>query len=201
MRFFAPDYMDQPDQTYSENFIQLMLKYRPKFAVIWDIDYQKLKEIKSRAYVVEYFVIREKTLYYSNLKPFAKKMAKELNIEKTQEINLSDQDMLEKALPIDPKNKRFRFWAPGIVEDITEIDLNDFLPLMLKIRPQYCVLWDVELKDVDYMAFRVYVVSYMPVIGNTIYYTHSKHHATACMKRFKLERKEKFELGTYVPEE
>lgn len=200
MRFWAPEHMDRPEETYSENFIQLMLKVRPKYVVVWDIDYLKLEEFKSRVYVVEYFVVRNNTLYYSNLKPFAKKVAKDLNIENVVELNLSDPKALELALPVDPKNKRFKFWAPGIVEEITEIDLNDFLPLMLKIRPPYCVLWGVEFKDINYMAYRVYVVSYMPVIGDTIYYSYAKHYAVTAMKKFNIPKKAKYELGEYLPE-
>ena len=201
MRYFAPEHMERPEETYSENFLQLMLKVRPKYVVVWDIDYLKLQDFKSRVYVVEYFVVRNNTLYYSNLKPFAKKVARDLQIENLIELNVSDTQELERYLPVDPKNKRFKFWAPGIVENITEIDLNDFLPLMLKFRPPYCVLWGVEFKDIDYMAYRVYVVSYMPVIGDTIYYSYAKHFAVACMKKFNIPKKAKYELGEYTPED
>ena len=40
---------------------------------------------------------------------------------------------------------------------------------MLNIRPPYAVLWDVSMDDVKEMASRVYVVSYMPVIGDQFF--------------------------------
>jgi hypothetical protein len=192
--------MDHPEETYSENFLKLMLKYRPKYAVVWDIDHVKLHEFRSRVYVVEYFVVRNGILYFSNLKPFAKKIAKDLQIERIEELDFDTPEKIENALPIDPKNKRFKFWAPNITEEITNIDLNEFLPLMLKIRPPYCVLWDVEFKDIDFMASKVYVVSYMPVINNIIYYSYAKHFAVKIMKKFNIPEKEAYELGTYVPD-
>jgi hypothetical protein len=55
-------------------------------------------------------------------------------------------------------------------------------------------LWDVSLEEVKEIASRVYVVSYMPVINNVIYYSYAKHYAFAAAKMFNIPKIEKTDI-------
>jgi hypothetical protein len=81
-----------------------------------------------------------------------------------------------------------------MVEQPTEIDLEDFINKMLNVRPPYAVLWGVTFEDVTNISSRVYVVSYMPVINDTIYYSYGKQYAADAAKRFNIPKREKVKL-------
>lgn len=109
----------------------------------------------------------------------------------------SDEEWRE-YLPAGEKFKKIRFYAPGVVGEPSEIALEDFINKMLKIRPPFAVIWDVTLKDVEYISSRVYVTSYMPVINDTIYYSYGKHFAYLAQKNLTFQTGKNINSATIV---
>ena len=54
MRYFCPNYMDQPQITDKETFLSIMLKQRPEYAIVWDVRGNHILEFLSRVWVVQY---------------------------------------------------------------------------------------------------------------------------------------------------
>jgi len=199
MKFFAPNYMDKPDQADKESFLALMLKRRPEYVIVWDVTGKDLIEFQKRVWIVQYVAIRGDTAYYTQSRHYALRAKAINNLAKVQQI-LQPEEWLT-YLPEVPQFKKIRYAAPGLTDKPTEIDKEDFINLMLKVRPPYAVLWDVTFEDVKEMASRVYVVSYMPVIGDIIYYSYAKHYAFQAQKQFNIPKREKIEIQkSDVPE-
>ena len=194
MRYLIPKSMEEPVEIYTEDLITLLLDSRPHYVVLFDTDYHKIEYIRSKVYVVEYLPVRNDCLYYFNSKIYAKQAAKVLGVDTLIQIT-SDEEM-KQALPVAEDNVYFKFYAPGITDTPVEIDLHEFIPLMLRNRPPYCVVWNLPLRDLHYVATRVYVVSYMPVIDNVLYFPHSKHYALLMKKKFNFKKIQKYNLET-----
>ncbi len=192
MRYFCPNYMDQPQITDKETFLSIMLKQRPEYAIVWDVRGNDILEFLSRVWVVQDVAIRGDTVYYSQSRHYAQRAKALYNLNNI--VLIQNSEDWEKYLPEVAEFKRIRYWAPGIVEEPTEIDLEDFINKMLNIRPPYAVLWDVSMDDVKEIASRVYVVSYMPVIGDTLYYSYAKQYAFQVQKRFNIPKKERINI-------
>jgi hypothetical protein len=192
VRFFCPSYMDKPDQIDKESFLALMLKRRPEYAIVWDVRGKDVIEFQARVWVVQYVVIRGDNVYFSQSRHYAKRAKVLFNLTNIVQVDTNEE--WEKNLPEVPEFKRIRYWSPDVVEAPTEIDMEDFINKMLKIRPPFAVLWDVSLDDIKYMASRVYVVSYMPVIGDTIYFSYAKHYAALAQKKFNIVKREKIDI-------
>jgi hypothetical protein len=192
MRYFAPAYMDHPESTDKETFLALMLKRRPEYVIVWDVTGKDLLEFQSRVWVVQYVAIRGDNVYFSQSRHYAKRAKVLFNLQNVIEITAPDQ--WEKLMPEEPAFKRIKYYAPGMVEQPTDIDLEDFINKMLNVRPPYAVLWGVTFEDVINISSRVYVVSYMPVINDTIYYSYGKQYVADAAKRFNIAKREKINI-------
>lgn len=192
MRYFCPMIMDVPETTDKETFLALMLKKRPEYAIVWDVQGKDIIDFQARVWVVQYVVIAGDKVYYSQSRHYAKRAKVLYNLNEI--IFVESPEKWIEYLPEGVEFKRITYYAPGIVESPTESDMEDFINKMLTIRPPYAVLWGVGFEDIVYMASRVYVVSYMPVIGDTIYYSYAKHYAHHAQKQFNIPKKEKITI-------
>ena len=193
MKYLCPTMMTGlPEETDKETFLDLMLQKRPEYAIVWDVHGEDVIEFLNRVWVVNYIVVSGDTAYYSEKKYYAKRAKKLFRLDKIVEVESPEE--WKKYLPKGEKFKRIRYWSPSVVDEITEIDMEDFINKMIEIRPPFVVLWNVSLEDVEYMASRVYVVSYMPVIGNTIHYSYGKYFAIQAMEKFNIPRKQKIDI-------
>jgi hypothetical protein len=176
-----------------------MLKRRPEYVIVWDVTGKDVQEFQKRVWIVQYVAIKGDTAYFTQSRHYALRAKAINNLAKVVQV-VQPEDWLT-YLPEEPQFKKIRYMAPGIVEKPTEIDKEDFMMLMLKVRPPYAVLWDVTLDDVKDMAARVYVVSYMPVINDTIYFSYAKHYAFQAQKQFNIPKREKIDIQkSDVPE-
>ena len=192
MRYFCPNYMDHPEETDKESFLSIMLKHRPEYAILWDVIGSDVQEFHHRVWVVQYVAVRGDNVYYSGSRHYAKRaraLFKAKNI-----IKVETEGGWASVLPEEPEFKKITYYAPDVVEEPTEIDMEDFINKMLTHRPPYAVLWNVTFDDIEYMASRVYVVSYMPVIDDTIYYSYAKHFAFRAKKQFNIAQKKKISI-------
>ncbi len=193
MKYLCPTMMTGlPEETDKESFLKLMLDKRPEYAIVWDVHGEDVIEFLKRVWVVNYIVISGDTAYFTEKRYYAKRAKKLFHLNHIIQVD-SPEEWLD-YLPKDEKFKQIRYWAPNVVDDITEIDMEDFINVMLEYRPLYVVLWNVSLEDIEYMVERVYVVSYMPVIGNTIHYSYGKHFVVQAMKKFDIPRKSKIDI-------
>jgi hypothetical protein len=184
--------MERPEATDKETFLSLMLRKRPEYAIIWDVHGKDVLEFRSRVWVVQYVVVRENTIYFSESKHFARRAKALFKLNEMVQVT-SDEEWL-KYLPVEEQFHRIKYYAPGIVETPTEIDLEDFINKMLKIRPPFAVLWNVTLDEVEYMTHRVYVTLYMPVIDGTLYYSYGKFYARQAQKKFNIAQIKKITI-------
>ncbi len=67
-----------------------------------------------------------------------------------------------------------------------ETDKDTFLALMLKKRPEYAIVWDVHGQDLIDFTKRVWVVHYVAISGDKVYYSGSRHYAKRAKKLFRL---------------
>jgi hypothetical protein len=188
--------MDKPELTDKDAFLALMLKRRPEYAIVWDVRGNDIIEFQTRVWVVQYVAIRDDTVYFSQSRHYAVRAKALFNL--TNIVQVLNVDDWEKYLPEIEEFKRMQYWAPGVVEEPTEIDLEDFINKMLNTRPPYAVLWNVSFEDVKEIASRVYVVSYMPVIGDVLYYSYAKHYAFQAQKKFNILKKEKIDIQSPI---
>ena len=185
-----------PEETDKETFLSLMLEKRPEYAIVWDVHGEDVVEFLKRVWVVNYIVVSGDTAYFSTKRYYAKRAKKLFRLEKIQRVESPEE--WKEVLPKDEQFKPIRYWAPGMVDEITEIDMEDFINKMLEHRPPYVVLWHVSLEEVEYMAARAYVVSYMPIIGNQLHYSYGKHFAAQAKNRFNISRMKR--IGLQTPE-
>jgi hypothetical protein len=184
--------MERPEDTDKESFLNLMLRKRPEYAIVWDVHGQDILEFRSRVWVVQYVAIRGDTVYFTESKHFARRAKSMFNLPNMIQVR-SDEEWLQ-YLPAEAIFHKMKYYAPGMVTQPTEIDLEDFINKMLKIRPPYAVLWNVTLEEVEYITHRVYVVAYMPVIGDTLYYSYGKYYARKIQKEFGIPKIEKITI-------
>ena len=192
MRNFCPTLMERPEETDKETFLKIMLRKRPEYAIVWDVHGQDLIDFRSRVWVVQYVAVKGDTVYFTESKHFARRAKVLFNLQNMVQVQ-SDAQWLQ-VLPIEAQFHKMRYFAPGVVEFPTEIDLEDFINKMLKIRPPYAVLWNVSMEEVEYMTHRVYVVAYMPIIGDVLYCSYGKHYARQAQKRFQVPKIQKMTL-------
>ncbi|MHA1673558.1 MAG: hypothetical protein ACTSYI_08010 [Promethearchaeota archaeon] len=192
MRFFCPQLMDQPLETDKESFLALMLKKRPEYAVLWDITGKDIIEFNKRVWVSQYIAIRGRTVYYSQARHYATRAKSLFSIDKIVYVE-SDEEW-DEYLPAGEKFKTIRFYAPGVVGEPTEIAMEDFINKMLNIRPPFAVIWDVSFEDVEYIASRVWVTSYLPVMEDTIYYSFGKHFVYLAQKKFNIPNRKRISI-------
>lgn len=192
MQYLCPNYMDKPQETDKDTFLTLMLRKRPEYAIVWDVHGKDIIEFLSRVWVVQYVVIKGDTVYFSQSRHYANRARILFNLQKIVQVQSNEE--WEKYLPEEAQFKRIKFWAPGVVEQPMEIDMEDFIQKMLKIRPPYAVLWNVTFEEVAQISSRVYVVSYMPIIGDTIYYSYAKYFAYQAQKRFGIPNRKEIHI-------
>jgi hypothetical protein len=184
--------MDVPETTDKETFLALMLKKRPEYAIVWDVQGKDIINFQARVWVVQYVVIAGDKVYYSQSRHYAKRAKGLYNLKDI--LFVENHEKWIEYLPDSVEFKHLSYYAPGIVESPTEIDMEDFINKMLTIRPPYAVLWGATFEDVEYMASRVYVVSYMPVIGDVLYYSYAKHYAHHAQKLFNIPNRQKIAI-------
>lgn len=192
MRFFCPNYQDHPEETDNKTFLALMLKKRPEYAIVWDVTGKDVREFHKKVWVTQYVVIKDKVVYYSQSKHYATRAQVLYNLKKI--IHIESEEQWDEYLPVGEMFKPIRFYSPNITEEPEEIALEDFISKMIEIRPLYAVLWDVSLEDIEYISSRAWVVSYMPVIDDTIYYSYAKHYAFQAQKLFKIPNRKKIKI-------
>jgi hypothetical protein len=190
--------MDLPEETDKETFLALMLKKRPEYAIVWDVHGRDVQEFHARVWVVQYVAVKDEVVFYSQSRHYAKRAKAMFHLQKIEHI--TDDSQWITALPDQEEQfKPLKFYAPDIMgednpNEPIEIELEDFINKMLKFRPPFAVLWNATLEDIEYMASRVYVVSYMPVIGNTLYYSYAKHFAVRAQKLFQIPNRKKIDI-------
>ncbi|MHA1718460.1 MAG: hypothetical protein ACTSWX_09805 [Promethearchaeota archaeon] len=192
MRFFCPNYQDHPEETDKKTFLALMLKKRPEYAIVWDVTGKDVREFHKRVWVTQYVVINDNVVYYSQSKHYATRAQVLYNLKEIVHVETDEQ--WDEYLPVGEMFKTIRFYSPYITEEPEEIALEDFINKMIEIRPRYAVLWDVSFEDVEYISSRAWVVSYMPVIGDTIYYSYSKQYAFQAQKKFEIPKRKKIKI-------
>jgi hypothetical protein len=192
LRYFCPTLMERPEDIDKETFLKIMLHRRPEYAIVWDVTGQNVLEFRSRVWVVQYVVVKNDIIYFQESKHFARRAKVLLNLKEIIQVNSDDEWI--KYLPADPRFHKMQYVAPELADKPTEIDLEDFINKMLKIRPPYAVLWNVTLDEVETMTHRVYVVAYMPIIGDTLYYSYGKFYARQIQKKFNIPQIQKITL-------
>ncbi|MBA7576517.1 hypothetical protein ES708_18358 [subsurface metagenome] len=192
MRFFCPNYQDHPEETDNKTFLGLMLKKRPEYAIVWDVTGKDVREFHKKVWVTQYVVIKDKVVYYSQSKHYATRAQVLYNLKKI--IHIESEEQWDEYLPVGEMFKPIRFYSPNITEEPEDIALEDFISKMIEIRPLYAVLWDVSLEDIEYISSRAWVVSYMPVIDDIIYYSYAKHYAFQAQKLFNIPNRKKITI-------
>ena len=195
MRFFAPSLiMDQPEETDKSTFLQLMLKMRPEYVIVWDVHGKDLQEFHRRVYIVQYVAIAGDTVYYSQSRHYATRAKILYNLDHI--VHVESDEQWEQVLPAGKRFRPIKYYAPDIVEKPEEIVLEDFLNKMLAVRPKFAVIWGLNLQDLEYIVSRVYVVSFMLVIEDTLYYSYAKHFAYSAQKMFQILHRKQISIQT-----
>ncbi|WP_371805974.1 hypothetical protein [Candidatus Lokiarchaeum ossiferum] len=194
MRFFAPALMDNPEETDKSTFLRLILKKRPEYVIVWDVHGKDMQEFHKRVWVCQYVAIVGDTVYYSQSRHYATRAKVLYNLENI--VHIESDDQWEQELPAGRRFKPIKYFAPSVVEIPEEIALEDFINKMLAIRPKYAVIWGLTLKDLEYIVSRVYVVSFMLVIEDTLYYSFAKHFAYAAQKMFQVPHRKQISIQT-----
>ncbi len=189
MKYFAPNLMDQPDEADKETFLKIILKKRPEYVIIWDVIGKDVNDFYNRVYISQYVAIKGKTVFYSKSKHYATRAKTLFDLDEIVYVETSDK--WEEFLPGGERFKIIKYFAPNIVDTPQKIALEDFILKILAIRPQYTVIWGINLEDLKYIVSRVYVVSIMPIIGDTLYYSFGKHFAYQAQKKFQISHRKK----------
>ncbi len=192
MLFLVPQLMENPQEIDKESFLALMLKKRPEYAILWDVSGTDLLEFRARVWVTQYIVVADNIAYYSQVRHYATRAKALLNLSKIVHVETDDQWL--KHLPPRPEFRQISYYAPDIVEEPTTIAFEDFILKMLKLRPPYAVIWGVSLQEVQYIVSRVYVVSFMPIIDDILYYSYGKHFAFEMQQKFHIPHRKRIEI-------
>ena len=171
-----------------------MLKKRPEYAIVWDVTGKDVREFHKKVWVTQYVVIsnNDNIVYYSQSKHYGTRAQVLYNIKNI--VHVESEEQWDEYLPVGEMFKPIRFYSPDITEEPEEIALEDFISRMIEIRPLYAVLWDVSFEDIEYISSRAWVVSYMPVIDDTIYYSYAKRYAFQAQKQFKIQYRKKITI-------
>ena len=198
MRYFCPNYMTHPETVDKETFLALMLKHRPEYAIIWDVTGKDIEYFHKRVWIVQYVAIRGDTVYYSTSKHYARRAKVLFKLNNIVQVNTSEE--WQRYFPDTEEFKPMRYWMPGLKGDPQETDREDLINILLRERPPYVVIWNASMEDVAYMTERVYVVSYFPVIGDTIYFSYGKFFAVNVQKRFGIAKlvRSKLQLAEHI---
>jgi len=198
MRFFCPQLMDHVDEADKETFLSLVLKKRPEYAIVWDVTGQDIIEFSKRVWVTQYIAIEGKIAYYSQARHYATRAKALFDLDDL--VFVDKEEDWAKVLPAGDKFKLIKYYSPEVSPLPTEIALEDFIQKMLKIRPTFVVLWQVSLEEVDYIASRVWVPCYLPVIDDIIYYMYGKHFAHQMQKKFNIKKAARIPMRSFLLE-
>ena len=63
-----------------------------------------------------------------------------------------------------------------------ETDKETFLKILLERRPKYAIVWDVHWQDILEFKKRVWVVDYVAISNDSVYYSGKIHYAKRARK-------------------
>ncbi len=192
MRFFCPTLMDTPEEADKQTFLNIMLKKRPEYAIIWDVYGKDVIEFYQRVWVSQYVVIHGNAVYYSQSRHYATRAKSLFNLDRIVQVE-GEQDWID-HLPAGNRFKSVKYYTPGVVDVPTPITMEDLIGKLLRIRPLYVVVWDIDLEDLTYIVSRAYVSSIMPVIDGVIHYSYGKHYAALAQRKFKIPARKQINI-------
>ena len=81
IKFLCPDLMKEPNSLNVEDFLAYLLKYRPPFVILWDVEECDVIFFKTRVWVVQYLIVKDKNVIFFESHYYAKLVKKILKLD------------------------------------------------------------------------------------------------------------------------